>query len=335
MDGMAGGAAAPRAGGDRSARAASSSDDVLFHQYLQWLAGTQWQAARGSTRTASRCSAICRSWSTATAPTSGRASISSASTCRSARRPTRSARPGRTGACRSTDWDVMAAEDFRWLRERARRSADLFDGYRIDHLVGFYRTYGRPTTTAATRVLHAGRRAGAARARRDGCSTCFASAGAEIIAEDLGTVPDFVRASLARLGVPGFRVLALGAALAHDGPAVPRSVGLPARVGRALGHARHRAAWSIWWEHAPEDERGRSARCRRSSGSPRGVDLVRRAVQRRRARRAARGAVRVGFGPAAAADSGRVRLARSHQRAGDRQRRQLDLPAAVAGRSAR
>jgi hypothetical protein len=25
------------------------------------------------------------------------------------------------------------------LRERARRSADLFDGYRVDHLVGFYR----------------------------------------------------------------------------------------------------------------------------------------------------------------------------------------------------
>ena len=47
------------------------------------------------------CSAICRSWSTATAPTSGRGSISSASTCRSARRPTRSAPPARTGACRS------------------------------------------------------------------------------------------------------------------------------------------------------------------------------------------------------------------------------------------
>src|SRR5207244_6530571 len=41
-------------------------------------------------------------------------------------------------------WDVIAAEDFRWLRERARRNADLYDGYRVDHLVGFYRTYGNP-----------------------------------------------------------------------------------------------------------------------------------------------------------------------------------------------
>ena len=126
------------------ARAASWRDEVLFHQYLQWLAGTQWQQARAAARTASRCSAICRSWSTATAPTSGRGSISSASTCRSARRPTRSARPDRTGACRSTTGTRSPREDFRWLRERARRSADLFDGYRIDHLVGFYRTYGRP-----------------------------------------------------------------------------------------------------------------------------------------------------------------------------------------------
>ena len=41
-------------------------------------------------------------------------------------------------------WDVMAADGFRWLRERARRNADLYDGFRVDHLVGFYRTYGRP-----------------------------------------------------------------------------------------------------------------------------------------------------------------------------------------------
>ena len=30
--------------------------------------------------------------------------------------------------------------------------------------------------------------------------------GAEIVAEDLGTVPDFVRESLGRIGIPGFRV---------------------------------------------------------------------------------------------------------------------------------
>ena len=32
-------------------------------------------------------------------------------------------------------------------------------------------------------------------------------AGAGVIAEDLGTVPDFVRATLARMDIPGFKVL--------------------------------------------------------------------------------------------------------------------------------
>ena len=41
-------------------------------------------------------------------------------------------------------WDAIERSGFAWLRNRARRSAQLFDGYRVDHLVGFYRTYGRP-----------------------------------------------------------------------------------------------------------------------------------------------------------------------------------------------
>ena len=57
-------------------------------------------AGRGRRRWPS--SATCRSWWRSTAPTCGRGRTSSASTPRWACRPTRSARPGRTGTCRST-----------------------------------------------------------------------------------------------------------------------------------------------------------------------------------------------------------------------------------------
>ena len=40
--------------------------------------------------------------------------------------------------------DVMASTGFAWMRARARRYAALYDGFRIDHLVGLYRTYIRP-----------------------------------------------------------------------------------------------------------------------------------------------------------------------------------------------
>ena len=95
--------AAARSAGDRSgaagARRASRCSTSTCSGSPHAVAG---RASGGRRAAAWRCSAICRSWSTATAPTSGRGSISSGSTCRSARRRMRSARPARTGACRST-----------------------------------------------------------------------------------------------------------------------------------------------------------------------------------------------------------------------------------------
>jgi 4-alpha-glucanotransferase len=103
-------------------------------------------------------------------------------------------------------WDVMAQNDFTWMNRRAQRTARLFDGFRLDHLVGLYRTYMRPLdkteppffappdqptqTTLGERLV-----------------SLYRDTGAEVIAEDLGTVPDFVRESLQRLGVPGFKVI--------------------------------------------------------------------------------------------------------------------------------
>ena len=63
------------------------------------------------------------------------------------------------------------------------------------------------------------------RSRRRSVSACCASSetpGAEIIAEDLGVIPDFVRESLARLGIPGYRVFRWERHWHDDGPAVSR-----------------------------------------------------------------------------------------------------------------
>ena len=63
---------------------------------------------------------------------------------RSACRRMRSAKPARTGDSPSTAGTCSPNAISTGLRDRARRNADLFDGYRVDHLVGFYRTYFRP-----------------------------------------------------------------------------------------------------------------------------------------------------------------------------------------------
>lgn len=102
-------------------------------------------------------------------------------------------------------WDAMRADDFGWLRDRARRMAAMFDGFRIDHLVGFYRTYWRPADGAEPFFVPADE----PDQRRLGEETiaAFASAGAALIAEDLGTIPDFVRESLLALQLPGYKVM--------------------------------------------------------------------------------------------------------------------------------
>ncbi len=148
-------------------------------------------------------------------------------------------------------WDVLAANDYTWLRQRAVRSASLYDGYRIDHLVGFYRTFVRPPTgepyfTPATEdeQLALGER----------LMAIFQRSGPIIIAEDLGVIPDFVRASLARLQLPGYRVMRWERN--WHAPAKPFTdpATWPARaVGTSGTHDTEPLV--EWWSNADEDER--------------------------------------------------------------------------------
>ncbi|HYG67502.1 MAG TPA: 4-alpha-glucanotransferase, partial [Anaeromyxobacteraceae bacterium] len=101
-------------------------------------------------------------------------------------------------------WDVMAANGFPWMTERARRMARLYDLYRVDHVVGFYRTYYFPNDGSPAAFIPPDE---PAQLRNGETTLGILSQGARVIAEDLGTVPDFVRASLARLAIPGYRVL--------------------------------------------------------------------------------------------------------------------------------
>jgi len=149
-------------------------------------------------------------------------------------------------------WDVMGLEDFRWLRERARRSADVFHGYRVDHLVGFYRTYGKLKDGGEGFFSPPDEPSQLALGER--LLELFRGAGAEIIAEDLGTVPDFVRASLAHLGIPGYRVFRWERHWHTPGqPFRDPSEYPPLSVATSGTHDTEPLA--IWWARAKDDER--------------------------------------------------------------------------------
>jgi 4-alpha-glucanotransferase len=151
-------------------------------------------------------------------------------------------------ACR---WDVCAAGGFEWLRQRAARSAALFDGFRVDHLVGFYRTYVRERSGAASFVP-----AEEAEQRRQGEAVLqlMDAAGARIVAEDLGTVPDFVRDSLTRLRIAGLKVLRWERHWHEPGQPFRDPSGYPADSMATTG-THDTETLAGWWGNADSSER--------------------------------------------------------------------------------
>ena len=235
------------------------SRQVRFYQYLQWLAATQWRDAR---RAAGQTSPPVELFGDLPFMVDGdsadvwarqREFRFDAST---GAPPDAFSATGQDWGVPLYDWDAVAVDDFRWLRERARRNADLYDGYRIDHLVGFYRTYGHPRGGGPGFFTPADESAQLALGER--VLAVFRSAGAEIVAEDLGTVPDAVRASLARLGVPGFRVLRWEREWHTDGQPFRDPAAYPP-VSVATSGTHDTEPLVLWWETASDDERHKVA----------------------------------------------------------------------------
>lgn len=129
-------------------------------------------------------------------------------------------------------WDHMQANGFRWWKTRIRRLTEIFGIFRLDHILGFYRIYAFPwlpehnaSFVGLSHEQAAARTGGRlprwflrpddtpenkAANRADGDvrlrAIIEAAGGAEIIAEDLGWVPEYVRPHLEELGIAGFRI---------------------------------------------------------------------------------------------------------------------------------
>ena len=233
-----------------SARA-ELADEILFRQYLQWLAGEQWRAARRAMGDVALFGDLPFMVSGDSADVWARqdefrldASVGVP--------PDAFSETGQDWGLPVYRWDVLAERDFDWLRDRAHRNADLFDGYRVDHLVGFYRTFYRPHDGTPPRFTPDSE--DAQRALGERVLGVFREPGSEIIAEDLGVVPDFVRASLSRLGIAGYKVLRWERYwYAEEQPFKdPREY--PA-VSVATSGTHDTEPMIVWWEDAQRAER--------------------------------------------------------------------------------
>ena len=102
----------------------------------------------------------------------------------------------------------------------------------------------------------------------DELMSLFLESGASLIGEDLGTVPDFLRATLAERGVPGMKVLRWEREWKATGQPFIDPAAYTAGVGRDERHARHRDAWPSGGTAPRKRSASRSPasrRCARSS----------------------------------------------------------------------
>ena len=105
------------------------------------------------------------------------------------------------------NWAAHEASHFSWWKERLRVASELYHLYRIDHIVGFFRIWAIPIGHKAvdgffipsnpTTWIEQGEKI---------LKMFLMEAPIQPIGEDLGMVPDEVRASLERLHIPGTKV---------------------------------------------------------------------------------------------------------------------------------
>jgi len=188
-----------------AAARARLSERLLYHTWLQWQLDLQWHAARRAANAAGveLMGDLPFMVATDSADVWSRP-FDFRLDARVGVPPDAFSETGQDWGLPVYRWDDMEKNGFRWMNDRARRSADLYGLYRVDHVVGLYRTYYRPNDGGDPTFIPDTEPAQIENGER---MLDIFSQGARVIAEDLGTVPEFVRASLTRCGVPGYRIL--------------------------------------------------------------------------------------------------------------------------------
>lgn len=223
--------------------------DLLYVQYQQWALWEQWQVVRREAERlgikiagdlpflVSRDSADV--WSRQ----------SDFDLTRSIGAPVEPAYPEQDWGLPLFRWNVVEAAGFPWWRQRMRIARDWFDLLRIDHVVGLFRVWamakGSTSGFEPTEEPEQMRRG-------EVFLTMIAEERGRCvpIAEDLGLIPPFVRATLARMGIAGHKVLRW-----ERDDNVYRNPSDYPLVSMATTGTHDTSTLSVWWKTAEAWER--------------------------------------------------------------------------------
>ena len=183
------------------------SERIAFFEYLQFVAEEAWQAVR-------RAAAAHDVWLMGDlpfAPSDNSADVWANPELFDSSRsvgapPDDFSATGQRWGLPMYHWEAMRRSRWRWFRARARRMGELYDLFRVDHVVGLSRTFGFVGDSPAG--FDPPDEAAQIAQGREILGLLLEAAGpARLVAEDLGTIPPFVIDTLVALHIPGYKVL--------------------------------------------------------------------------------------------------------------------------------
>jgi 4-alpha-glucanotransferase len=158
------------------------------------------------------------------------------------------------------NWNQMRAQGFKVLRARARHASSLYDLLRIDHVVGLYRTFNFGSDPDAPGIFTPANEDDQRRQGEEEIGTIKDEVGAtELIAEDLGTVPPWVRVSLMHLGVPGYKVMQWERDWGHGDEPFLSPATYP-ELSLATTGTHDTEPLTVWWHAQPISDREKFVR---------------------------------------------------------------------------
>ncbi|MEO8481621.1 MAG: 4-alpha-glucanotransferase [Acidobacteriota bacterium] len=228
------------------------SREVLLHQYLQWVAEGQWQTARVEAHR--RGVALVGDLPFVAGANSPEvwARVDEFRLDVSAGVPPDAFSPtGQDWGLPMYKWDTIRGTGYAWMRQRGRRMAGLYDILRVDHVIGLYRTFGRP---ALGDPFFSPADEPDQIAQGEAVMRALSESGLSLIAEDLGVVPDFLRPSLARLHMPGCKVMRWERDWHAEGAPYLNPADYPP-LSAAMTGTHDTEPLAVWWDNLPEADR--------------------------------------------------------------------------------
>ncbi|MDR1684217.1 MAG: 4-alpha-glucanotransferase [Elusimicrobiota bacterium] len=117
------------------------------------------------------------------------------------------ARGGQRWGLPAYNWAEVELNNFNLWRGKVKRACELYDAFRLDHLVGFFRTWIYAPGDDAGRYDLTDEEAQLSRGTHFMEAVIEAARGSLPIGEDLGVIPDYLRKYMRDISLPGYKVL--------------------------------------------------------------------------------------------------------------------------------